>query len=472
MEQRYREDELIGVGGAGAVYKGFDLQLQREVAIKRLRDLSGTGIDGGDQATPEALLKEALTLCRLQHPNILTVYDAGLDHAGRPFVVMEYLRGEDLETVVRRGPLTAADFQVVAEHSLQALAAAHEEGILHRDIKPRNLMLVWISPDAFQVKLLDFGLAKFTGIPAEQTVDQGGAILGSIHYMAPEQFERRPLDAQTDLYSLGATFYFALTAAKPFDGPTGPEVMAAHLQHHLLPLAGLRPDLPLPLIQWLEELLKRNPEERPSSARQALLRLQSLRSANPSAGPIPPNRTSGGGVKVPAAFPDLPLEESEGSRPPWAAIMGGVVAVVVVGAGIIYSSTRTENPTGSPTTALAPPSASLPAGPAATELSPFETDRFPASLGKIVVVEGTVVRVGESKSGKTRYLNFSERRGQAMAIAFRSHGNTGPKYSLSQLADFNGKRIRITGTLEKLYDDWLIFVDEESQLQVVGPAAP
>ncbi|MGI9240160.1 MAG: protein kinase domain-containing protein, partial [Verrucomicrobiales bacterium] len=269
MSQRYELKGKIGEGGIGTVHQAFDTQLKRDVAIKRLIPVDG----GTTEAAAENLIKEATTLSALQHPNIVTVYDVGSDDQGG-FVVMELLKGETFDETINRGALTYADFHNVVTQTLEALIAAHHTGLIHRDLKPSNLMVNWMPSGKFQIKILDFGLAKFSKQPSVQTIDQGDAILGSIYFMAPEQFERIPLDARTDLYSMGCMYYQSLTGKFPFDGDTAPMVMASHLQNRVQPLANLRPDLPLWLCDWVMWLISRKMDDRPESAKFAYERFQ------------------------------------------------------------------------------------------------------------------------------------------------------------------------------------------------------
>src|SRR4029078_1099871 len=136
----------------------------------------------------------------------------------------------------------------------------HAPALIHLDIKPQNFMVIWLPSGKFQIKILDFGLAKITSQPAVQEMDEEGAIMGSIFFMAPEQFERTPVDARTDLYSLGCVYYYALKHHSRFKGERGHEVTASHMYHSFVPLAQLRPDLPSFLCQWVEWLLNRLPE--------------------------------------------------------------------------------------------------------------------------------------------------------------------------------------------------------------------
>jgi len=243
---RYEIRGKIGQGGVGAVYRAYDTQLRREV-----------------------VLKEATALSSVQHPHIVTVYDAGIDNEG-PYVVMELINGKTLDEMVERGTLTYEDFKEVAVQSQEAMIAAQDLDLVHRDLKPSNVMVSWLPSGRFQVKIVDFGLAKFSAKPSLQTIDHGDAVFGSIFFMAPEQFERTPLDRRTDMYSLGAMYYYALSGDYPFNGDTAPQVMAAHLQNKVKPLAEVRPDLPPWLCDWVMWHIRRDMTDRPESARVAL----------------------------------------------------------------------------------------------------------------------------------------------------------------------------------------------------------
>lgn len=265
MNTRYQVKEPLASGGRGDVLRGWDNQLGREVAIKRVR----RDIEGHSGSMIEDLVREARTLSTVQHPNVVTVYDAGADDDGA-FIVMELVKGETLETIVERGALTEVDFRSLVEQTLDGLLAAHHAGVIHLDLKPQNLMLTWLPGGGFQVKILDFGLAMATRQPVEQEMDEEGAIFGSIYFLAPEQFERAPVDVRTDLYALGCIFYFALTQRYPFDGELGLQVMTAHLQHKRVALERLRPDMQPFVVNWVEWLMSRMPEDRPKSSGEAL----------------------------------------------------------------------------------------------------------------------------------------------------------------------------------------------------------
>lgn len=263
-QNRYEVLGKIADGGLGSVFKAYDRNLRREVALKRVR------ADSPEEAERQAeqLFEEARTISTLQHPHIVTVFDVGKDEEGA-FIVMELLKGETLEDIIQRGALNEGDFRELATQSLEGMIAAHTTGLIHLDIKPQNFMVIWLPSGKFQIKILDFGLAKLANHPQVQDMDDDGSIMGSIFYMAPEQFERSPVDARTDLYSLGCVYYFALTGHEPFQGETGPEVMASHMYHSMVPLAQMRPDLSAQTCAWVEWLMSRDPDKRPATAAQA-----------------------------------------------------------------------------------------------------------------------------------------------------------------------------------------------------------
>lgn len=266
MEERYEIRGKLGQGGLGAVYRAYDRALKREVAVKRI--ISGDDEEHREEATKQ-MEKETGALAALQHPNIVTIYDVGSDEDG-PFVVMELLTGQTLDEIVERAPLTWPDFRELVLQIQEALIAAQDLGLIHRDLKPSNIMVNWLPSGRFQAKVVDFGLAKFSPKASLQTVDHHDSIFGSIFYMAPEQFERGEVDSRLDMYSIGCVYYFVLTGRSPFEGETAPQVMAAHLEHRVIPLNQVRPDLPKWACDWVMWHINRYPVERPENARETL----------------------------------------------------------------------------------------------------------------------------------------------------------------------------------------------------------
>jgi serine/threonine protein kinase len=267
MEDRYEIRGKIGQGGLGAVYRGYDTRMSREVAIKRI-STSSSEPDLADESTRQ-LIKEAGALASFQHPHIVTVYDVGSDEDG-PYVVMELISGKTLDELIERAPLTWPDFRELAMQTQEALIAAQEHNLIHSDLKPSNLMLTWLPSGKFQIKIVDFGLATLAQSQSKQDLETIEAVFGSIFFMPPEQFERTPLDARSDLYSMGCVYYQALTGIYPFDGTTGAEVMNSHLQHTVKPLKEVRSEIPVWVCDWIMWHINRYPQDRPESARESL----------------------------------------------------------------------------------------------------------------------------------------------------------------------------------------------------------
>ena len=272
VADRFEIRELIGSGGLGDVYRAWDHHLNRAVAIKRVR----MQVAQNDRKLVEQTWREAMTTACLQHPNIVTIFDYGIDAQGA-YVVMELIEGETLEDVLVRGPLQFEDFLSFARQSLEAIIAAHALGLIHRDLKPGNFMIVRpTATSPFQVKILDFGLAKYLDAPEPQSIDHLNSLMGSIHYMAPEQFQRLPIDHRTDLYSLGCIFYEAVTGHPAFDGDTVSELIDAHLKRTPFPMKQLRRDISPRLERWIVRLVERDAAKRPPSAAEALRTMPTL----------------------------------------------------------------------------------------------------------------------------------------------------------------------------------------------------
>jgi serine/threonine protein kinase len=280
MEERYEIRGKIGQGGLGAVYRGYDTRMNREVAIKRIT-MSNDDPALQEESTRQ-LIKEAGALASLQHPHIVTIYDVGADEDG-PYVVMELISGKTLDELIERAPLTWADFRELALQTQEALIAAQELNLIHSDIKPSNLMLTWLPSGKFQMKIVDFGLATLTHSQSQEELEELEAVFGSIFFMAPEQFERVPLDARTDMYAMGCVYYQALTGTYPFKGETGHEVMVSHLHHSVIPIQEVRSDIPMWACDWIMWQINRMPADRPDSARHSLqVFLQNDKNPNPT----------------------------------------------------------------------------------------------------------------------------------------------------------------------------------------------
>lgn len=251
---RYRRLDRIGQGGMGSVWRAHDADLDREVAVKELWIPEQVGEQ--ERAVWYARMeREARAAARLRHPGIVTVYDRVLGDDGRPWIVMELVRGRSLDRVLAgEGALPARRVAEIGLAMLDALSAAHAQGIVHRDVKPANVLL-----EGGRVLLTDFGIAAVEG---DATLTRSGTVLGTPAYMSPEQVEGRPVTAASDLWSLGATLYAAVEGRPPFTAPTHGGLFVA--------IATREPDAPRcggPLAEALRGLLRKDPAERPSPAR-------------------------------------------------------------------------------------------------------------------------------------------------------------------------------------------------------------
>src|SRR2546423_7192080 len=271
----YRIVTLIGRGGMGEVYLAQDTKLHRRVALKLLR----AGLIH-DRQRLKRFAQEACAASALSHPSILTVHDFGED-GDLHFIVSEYIEGETLRQVLKRGQLNFGQALDVAMQVAGALAAAHQARIVHRDIKPENIML---RPDGY-VKVLDFGLAKLgerddapPGLSAFSVIDtHPGMVMGTVNYMSPEQARGLAVDARSDVFSLGAVLYEMLSGRPPFDGETASHVLVGILEKEPLPLADYWPDVPPELQRIVSKTLQKDREERYQSIKDLHLDLKHLK---------------------------------------------------------------------------------------------------------------------------------------------------------------------------------------------------
>ncbi|MFF0264312.1 serine/threonine-protein kinase [Kribbella sp. NPDC004536] len=250
---RYRLLTLLGRGGAGEVWQAEDTVLDRQVAVKLLRSLDGDPMDA-----VERFRAEAQSAARLTHPNVVATYDVGTegDHV---FLVMELVPGPDLAKLMRTSGLpTASMVERIATQGARALDAAHEAGIVHRDVKPANLLL---APDG-TLKMTDFGIAKRAG---NETTGLG-VLLGTASYVSPEQVRGEPATPASDWYSFGCVLHELLTGTPPFSGPAADVVMRQHLETPPPPIT--RTDVPAELAGLVTHLLAKDPAARPSSAEE------------------------------------------------------------------------------------------------------------------------------------------------------------------------------------------------------------
>jgi eukaryotic-like serine/threonine-protein kinase len=270
----------LGHGAMGTTYLAADKVLRRKVALKVIEvPAVATGRDA--QAIRQRFLREARAAAALRHPNVAGVYHFGASPDGAHFYyAMELVEGETLEALVRRdGPLNSKVALKIAIQIAHALMAAAAHGLIHRDLKPGNIMLTRGGTDGakFQVKIIDFGLAKAVTDAGSEPDLTHGQFVGTPNFASPEQFESGPVDARSDIYSLGATLWFALTGLAPHSGSTIEEIRDRQALNHL-PVARLvARKVPQPMVELLRCILAVDPGERPASARELMEALESCR---------------------------------------------------------------------------------------------------------------------------------------------------------------------------------------------------
>jgi eukaryotic-like serine/threonine-protein kinase len=287
---RYRLEAVIGRGGMSTVYRAADLALDRTVAVK-------VALDPLAEANPVYVARfkrEARAAAALSHPNAVTVYDAGADGATR-FIVMEYVEGRSLAQILRdEGRLEPERAARITEQVADALAAAHAAGIIHRDIKPGNVMVS--AQD--HVKVLDFGIARTRDAV---TLTQTASVMGTAPYMSPEQAMGRPADARSDIYSLGCVLYEMLTGKPPFMADVPAAVLHQHVSVEATPPSAANPDVPPALDALVIQMLAKDPEERPQTAGEVCDRLTAY-AAKPNA-PTEPTKPLPGADATEATTP-------------------------------------------------------------------------------------------------------------------------------------------------------------------------
>ncbi|HEX5214919.1 MAG TPA: serine/threonine-protein kinase, partial [Vicinamibacterales bacterium] len=270
----YEIEAKLGQGGMGTVYRARDTVLGRTVALKVL---SADAV--GDADAAPRILREARAASRLNHPNIVTLHELGRS-GETEFLVMEYVEGTPLSALIKPGGLPTDRVLDYATQIADALAAAHEAGLVHRDIKPGNVMIM---PNG-RVKVLDFGLARhLPAAPADETraitaefaTHHGAA--GTIGYMAPEQIEGRPADARSDVFALGVVMFELLTGDRPFTGDTAWATMNATMNSDAPDVGRIRTDVPPGLVRIVSRALAREPGNRYASARELSIDLKRLR---------------------------------------------------------------------------------------------------------------------------------------------------------------------------------------------------
>jgi serine/threonine protein kinase/tetratricopeptide (TPR) repeat protein len=271
----YRIISPLGAGGMGEVYLAEDTRLGRRVAIKFLPEESIA-----DELAKKRLIREAQAAATLDHPNICAIHEVG-EEDSRSFIVMQYVEGETLANRIQRKPLELKESLDLATQMADALAEAHSRGIVHRDIKPQNVMITARG----QVKVMDFGLAKVvkersltvSESETESLLTEPGTIVGTVPYMSPEQVRGETLDSRSDMFSFGAVLYEMVSGRLPFAAESAAATFSAILTHHQQPLARYSTEVPAELERIVSKALAKDREDRYQSARDLLIDLRSLK---------------------------------------------------------------------------------------------------------------------------------------------------------------------------------------------------
>jgi eukaryotic-like serine/threonine-protein kinase len=261
IDKRYVLVQSLGIGGMGEVYLAHDEVLDRDVALKVLGERYA-----GDEGSAERFRSEALNVASLSHPNIIQIYNRGEAEDGTSYIVMEYVPGGTLsEQIEESGPFEAGKAAAVAAQIAEALGTAHERGVIHRDIKPQNVLM----GSSGDLKVTDFGIARASGASS--------AVFGTAGYISPEQAMGEPVGPASDLYSLGVVLYEMLTGELPYTADNSIAVCMKHVTEQLRPPRELNPAIPEEMNAVVVKLLAKDPAERYGSAGELLADLESQR---------------------------------------------------------------------------------------------------------------------------------------------------------------------------------------------------
>ena len=404
IAERYRIERLLGNGGMADVVLATDLVLHREVAVKLLRDTTDTE---GDLAR---FLAETSTLARLSHPGLVTVLDGGTTSSGRPYLVMELVDGPPLSASLEE-PLDAARVAEVGAQVAAALSYAHTQGVVHRDVKPGNVL---VRSDG-RIKLADFGIAKLLGDHSRHT--RTGTVVGSVHYLAPEQVAYEEITTAVDVYGLGLMLLRCLTGQHAFDGPTIESALARLSADPVIPA-----DLPAAWRDLLTAMTARAPGDRPSAAEVAG-RLSRL-AGTPTASRVLPPR--------PLDQPTVPVRPvrhvGDGARQQLAATWTRLrVPPAVVGAAVLAVALLVAAAVaGKPAASDDPAPSSSPS--ALVEESPETGDLPVQAVGELEPVADTVVSAAASMPLKVKHhpkASTTPRRSTTSRRSRRARANRG-----------------------------------------------
>ena len=329
IADRYELKHIVGSGGMSTVYCAFDTMLERNVALKILHDQYGA-----DEEYVERFRREARSVAQLSHPNIVTVIDRG-EEQGKQFIVFELIDGDNVKELVERGgPLPVRRVLELGLEIARALAFAHGQGIVHRDVKPQNVLL----NDEGHAKVTDFGIAHSLNTLSNT---QTGTVLGTSHYIAPEQARGEHVDAQTDIYSFGVVLYELLAGELPYAGDNFLTVAMKHVNEPVPSVLDRRPDTPLRLASLIERCMAKNSADRPPSMDDVVGELEACRAEL--------DGKEGGEATMilrrPVTLPARPQRKRRAGMFPVLALLAGLL-LLAAAAGGIYRATRDDDDPG------------------------------------------------------------------------------------------------------------------------------
>jgi serine/threonine protein kinase/tetratricopeptide (TPR) repeat protein len=477
----YRVIEKIGAGGMGDVYRALDTRLEREVALKLISDSFLASEPGAGSPSPagtphsrvhmshERFLREARAAATLNHPNICAIHDVG-EQDGQPYLVMELLRGETLKQYLTHQKLSAAEVLTLGQQAASALAAAHARGIVHRDIKPANLFVVDSGRDRKQLKILDFGLAKKQGVEASpdsryfdtksdtatatgmMDLTTPGSTVGTAAYMSPEQAKGDPLDARTDLFSLGSVLFEMATGQAPFGGRSTAEVFAALLMKDPPPVNSLNPAMPKALDPVVAKLLAKDRDQRYRSAEELLAALEA----------VPSSDSSRSAVAVPPPSPLLSPPEADRRRPRNRIIAVGALLLVAAGAGaFLFRSHPGSTAIPGPSTGAAPGGA-VTAKPATSRDSIIVAD-FINKTGDAVfdTTLNQALRVQLAQSPVLDIISQQHLR-QSLQFLGRKQDDTITPQIAREIGEREGVKAILTGSIAPLGKAFVLTLDAQN----------
>jgi len=272
LSGKYRLDELLGVGGMGAVYSSTHLELGRKMAIKTLHQAYVK-----DKTAWERFRLEARTAASIGHDNICEVFDFGETDDGSPYLVMPVLKGCNFSEFLKNDALPMETLVDIMCQTLSALQAAHSEGIVHRDLKPDNIFITKVGDRQDFVKLLDFGISKIINAGADTELTQTGVVMGTPNYLTPEQVKgSRDIDQRVDIYAIGVIMYKALTGRRPFNGTTNSEIIYKIIYGALPTITSLNPNVPVELEKVVLKAMSRDSANRYLTAEDMRTALKEL----------------------------------------------------------------------------------------------------------------------------------------------------------------------------------------------------